>query len=316
MNKAYLFCLSFLVILINSFSLGQNYFTDFENYSAGGQIACQDSINWTTWSLNPCDPVEDGYISTNYAYSGTKSFVVLPDNDVVKLLGNLTSGTWHISFDVLIPSAKAGYFNLLSIFNGSSSEWAIEIFFPDGGVSSVNAGGTGTAQFVFPYDTWFSVEIIVNLDSDSGELKINDNSIYVWQWTLGATGTGGSLMLAAVDFFGLYTNNEMYVDNFWFGDTPVTVEFEETILAKFSLEQNYPNPFNPSTRIQYKVSSNSQVSLVVYDLLGKEIQTLVNEEKPTGAYEVTWYAELPSGVYFYQLKAGSFVERRKMILMK
>jgi len=56
--------------------------------------------------------------------------------------------------------------------------------------------------------------------------------------------------------------------------------------------------------------------LVVYDLLGKEIQTLVNEEKPAGTYEVTWYAELPSGVYFYQLKAGSFVETRKMILMK
>ncbi len=83
------------------------------------------------------------------------------------------------------------------------------------------------------------------------------------------------------------------------------------------LHQNYPNPFNPSTKIKYSVPKSSQVQIKVFDVLGNEIETLVNEEKPAGTYELTWYAEvLPCGVYFYQLRAGEFVQTRKMILIK
>ena len=107
----------------------------------------------------------------------------------------------------------------------------------------------------------------------------------------------------------------------------VNVEDEITIPLEFGLQQNYPNPFNPVTRIQYAVSSRQFISLKVYDILGNEIATLVSEEKPAGTYEITWYAEnLPSGVYFYQLlvsalqskdgKAGSFVETKKMVLLR
>jgi len=85
----------------------------------------------------------------------------------------------------------------------------------------------------------------------------------------------------------------------------------------FVLEQNYPNPFNPSTRIKYAITNKHFVTLKVYGVLGNEIATLVNEEKPAGTYEITWYAEsLPSGVYFYLLRAGDFVETKKMVLMK
>jgi photosystem II stability/assembly factor-like uncharacterized protein len=91
----------------------------------------------------------------------------------------------------------------------------------------------------------------------------------------------------------------------------------DEIPTEFLLSQNYPNPFNPSTSIQYAVSSRQFVSLKVYDVLGIEIETLINEEKPTGAYEITWNAEaLPSGVYFYQLKAGEFISTKKMILLQ
>jgi poly-gamma-glutamate capsule biosynthesis protein CapA/YwtB (metallophosphatase superfamily) len=85
----------------------------------------------------------------------------------------------------------------------------------------------------------------------------------------------------------------------------------------FVLHQNFPNPFNPSTKIKYSVPHSSQVVIKVFDVLGNEIETLVNEEKPVGTYELTWNAaNLPSGVYFYQLRAGSFVQTKKMILMK
>jgi photosystem II stability/assembly factor-like uncharacterized protein len=91
----------------------------------------------------------------------------------------------------------------------------------------------------------------------------------------------------------------------------------ENTLTKYSLEQNYPNPFNPITSLQYAIGSRKFVTLKVYDILGREVATLVNEEKAAGEYEVEFNAaNLPSGIYFYQLKAGSFVEARKMVLVK
>ena len=85
----------------------------------------------------------------------------------------------------------------------------------------------------------------------------------------------------------------------------------------FGLAQNYPNPFNPSTRILYQVSSNSHVSLKVYDVLGNEVATLVNEYQPSGSYEMDFVAEnLASGIYFYKLHAGTLVETKKMILLR
>jgi hypothetical protein len=95
--------------------------------------------------------------------------------------------------------------------------------------------------------------------------------------------------------------------------------------TEFSLSQNYPNPFNPNTKIKYTVpsvtlrqaQSDILVTIKVFDVLGNEIETLVNEEKPAGEYEVEFNGtNHPSGIYFYQLKAGDFVQTRKMILLK
>jgi len=95
------------------------------------------------------------------------------------------------------------------------------------------------------------------------------------------------------------------------------IEVDLTLPIEFSLEQNYPNPFNPITIIQYTISSKQNVQLLVYNVLGKEIAMLVNEEKPAGNYEVNFDAsKLSSGVYFYQLQAGDFIEIKKMLLLK
>ena len=90
----------------------------------------------------------------------------------------------------------------------------------------------------------------------------------------------------------------------------------------FSLEQNYPNPFNPETKISYKLTNSAYISLNVYDLLGREIKTLVSKDQTAGSYTVSWDGKdesgniVPSGIYLYTLKAGSFTESKKMILMK
>ncbi len=85
----------------------------------------------------------------------------------------------------------------------------------------------------------------------------------------------------------------------------------------FSLSQNYPNPFNPTTGVRFQVPGASDVKLVVYDILGREVATLVNERKAAGRYEVKFDGSgLASGVYIYRLTAGSFVQTRKMILLR
>ena len=87
--------------------------------------------------------------------------------------------------------------------------------------------------------------------------------------------------------------------------------------AKFELSQNYPNPFNPSTTIRYQLPVNSRITLKVFDMLGKEVTTLVNEQKLAGSYEVTLNADrLSSGVYYYQLKTDNFVQTKKLALVK
>jgi hypothetical protein len=92
---------------------------------------------------------------------------------------------------------------------------------------------------------------------------------------------------------------------------------ELSVVSDFNLEHNYPNPFNPSTSIKFSVPSSEFVTLKVYDVLGNEITTLVNEQKAPGTYEVRFDAgNLASGMYVYKLQAGSFIQTRKLMLMK
>jgi len=98
---------------------------------------------------------------------------------------------------------------------------------------------------------------------------------------------------------------------------PVSVENEGEQPKEYFLAQNYPNPFNPSTKISYGIQEAGVVNLKVYNILGIEVATLVNEHKPAGNYEASFGKnELASGVYIYRLTANNFVQTRKMILEK
>jgi hypothetical protein len=99
--------------------------------------------------------------------------------------------------------------------------------------------------------------------------------------------------------------------------TDVKKDETEIIPTSFSLSQNYPNPFNPATTIKYDLPQNSDVTLKVYDVLGKEVATLVNENQSAGTYTVKFNANnFASGIYFYRISAGSFTQTKKFILMK
>jgi len=130
--------------------------------------------------------------------------------------------------------------------------------------------------------------------SDRGLMKNiviarNSNKIYV--------GTG----------YGIYKRD--YVSE--------VINSKRETVDNFNLGQNYPNPFNPSTQIRYSVVKDGLVSLKVYDVLGREIATLVNEQQQPGSYEIKWDAsDISSGIYFYQFKTKDYVDTKKMILLK
>ncbi len=111
----------------------------------------------------------------------------------------------------------------------------------------------------------------------------------------------------------LYTDTWQYSNAGAIGVHPVS----QNIPKNFTLEQNYPNPFNPMTNVKFQMPNAAFVKLTVFDILGREVSTLVNEQLEAGTYEVSWDASAyPSGVYFYRIKAESYSETRKMLMIK
>jgi len=97
----------------------------------------------------------------------------------------------------------------------------------------------------------------------------------------------------------------------------INLSESDIVPTQYSLEQNYPNPFNPSTTLKYEIPKESYITLKVYDILGREVATLVNKQQKAGYYEIDWNAvNNSSGIYFYKIQAGDFLETKKMILMK
>ncbi len=125
-------------------------------------------------------------------------------------------------------------------------------------------------------------------------------------------GSGSDLCADVITINGTLTGSGTFCN------APVAVEVDTILVPnKFELSQNYPNPFNPSTKISWQSPVGSWQTLKVYDVLGNEVATLVNEEKPAGSYEVTFEAsQFASGMYLYRLQAGSFVKTMKMILLR
>jgi len=114
-----------------------------------------------------------------------------------------------------------------------------------------------------------------------------------------------------------YSLSGCIISGITYGELLVSFEDEKVFPNEYSVSQNYPNPFNPTTTIKYHIPELSFVSLKFYDVLSKEVATLVNEEKPAGSYEIEFNGTgLPSGIYFYQLRTESYVKTKKMVLLK
>jgi hypothetical protein len=171
------------------------------------------------------------------------------------------------------------------------------VFFTDTNHGTIVGGGGTVLRTIDGGETWIQQYLETNIILRSVSFKDVNNGV--------AVGSSGSI---------LRTTNG--------GVTFIEEEPTPTQPNSFLLSQNYPNPFNPSTKIKFEIpgqarNDNVLVTLKVYDVLGNRVTTLVNEYKSAGSYNVEFNAtELPSGIYFYQLRAGEYVETKKMILLK
>ncbi len=155
-------------------------------------------------------------------------------------------------------------------------------------------------------------------------LKTDSSGDTIWTRTFGGpapdagysvqqTIQGGYIITGFTESYGM-GGADVWLINY--PEPPVGV-IDDVLVDNFILEQNYPNPFNPSTSIKYQISELSFIIIKVYDVLGKEVATLINDEKPSGSYEIEFDAiGLPSGIYFYRLQASSFIETKKMVLIR
>ena len=203
---------------------------------------------------------------------------------------------------------------------------------------------TPTAAIVAPSNLRFS-----SISPNSVSLNWNDNSNNETGFKIERKeGSGDFVLLESVNSdVTIYTDNSVsenvtYSYRVYAYNSTASSSYSNTASAitvidnelnsipgKFQLNQNYPNPFNPSTKITYAITSainpllggarggSIYVQLKVYDALGKEVTTLVNEEKPAGFYEVIWNSlNSPAGVYFYRLIASNFTKTKSMLLLK
>lgn len=147
-------------------------------------------------------------------------------------------------------------------------------------------------RFLFPAGFGFSQSASTTLISSVGEPFVGFSQI-------GSTSVrSGSLFSSVVIVTGLKESNNQ-------------------LPLEYALYQNYPNPFNPSTTVRYDLPRATFVTLTIFDVLGRQISTIVEGEKPTGAYQVNVYLpNLPSGVYFYRIQARDYVKTKKFVLLR
>jgi hypothetical protein len=218
MAKIYIFYLSFVMaILISTIAIGQTivFEDNFENYTAGQQISCQNPTVWKTWSNNPCSATEDALITSLYSFSGVNSVVINQNNDIVKEIGTpISNGIAEINFQIYIPTSKAGYFNTLASYAPKNYSWAMQVFLNSNGTGTLDAGGANAATFNYPQNQWFPVKVVADLTADIGEFWLNGVKLHTWQWSKGTFGTSNDKRLDGTDFLGYTANDEMYIDDY------------------------------------------------------------------------------------------------------
>ncbi len=213
-------------------------------------------------------------------------------------------------------------------FTGDTGWTSITSGFPNGiGVSASTRSLTsaGNKLFTCYTDVFAGSKIFVSEDDGNNWSEVGNNL------TSASTTSLNDFIAATPNYlyyyiYSIFDPKSTGIFRYPIQTTTDVNQYNGNIPKRYSLKQNYPNPFNPTTSIQYAIGSRQFVTLKVYDILGDEVATLVNEVQTAGEYSVqfsttnklqtTNHTQLSSGIYFYQLSAGSFIQTKKLILMK
>lgn len=294
MKKINIFMLLLLIIFTSNISIkAQLLNSSFEHWDILG--------NPTNWYTSNLPGLTKNINQSSDAHDGNSSARI----DVVEEFGQAFPGSLQSLDDVnqFGHSITENYTNLTGYYKFSPQGSAQLIFVVSIYSQSFSLVGVGELNIFSASENWarFDVPIIQYL-SDS-----NAASVVV---SISITDT------SEIGFDTAIIGSIALIDNLSFGN-PTNVKSNEEIDNNISLSQNYPNPFNPSTTIKYFIPKQSDVTLKVYDLLGSEIITLINKKQAQGNYDVELdEGALTSGIYFYRLETGDFVETKKMILLK
>jgi len=304
---------------------------DFIQDNRIGYATSPDGINWMKDSLNPV--IDHGNPGTWDDEEVIHPFVIL-ENDTLKMYYNGHNGqTQRILYAISIDGRVWSKYTLHPMLNpGLGGTW-----------DSNELGPLAVVYYGNKYHMWYTgwnyadyIQIGyatspdgINWTKDTVALGHGDPG----QWDDGAVALPYVIVDLQDTLFKMWyggTNGILFQTGYATSPfPPVSVEYIEGMTpAEYLLLQNYPNPFNPSTTIRFSIPQPQLVTLKVFDVLGNEVATLVNEELPAGGYEVEFNTSTinhhpSSGIYFYQLKvypanggAGSFIKTKKMVLMK
>lgn len=226
-----------------------------------------------------------------------------------------------ISWDIISPISLNTTSNTASIAGiNSFSDWTLG---EDGALPVELKTFTVTTIGSKVRLNWNTATEINNFGFEIERAKTSNSSLLLWEKIGFVNGSGNSNSPKSYTFIDDNVSSEKYsyrlkqIDNDGQFEYSSPVQIDLGSLSTFWLNQNYPNPFNPSTTIQFSLPAALNVKIIIFNLLGQEIQTLVNETKEAGIHEIIFDAQnLNSGVYLYKIEAGSYIQTRKMTLIK
>ncbi|MBV6422112.1 MAG: hypothetical protein DAHOPDDO_03401 [Ignavibacteriaceae bacterium] len=259
---------------LDNIKIADMFIDNFETYIADSTLACQAPTVWTTWSNAPCG-TEDAVVSTAYAYGGSTKSVRIDnvpprDVDLVKTLGNKTTGKWYINFFMYIPAGKSGYFNTLAsppLPDPPGADWGMEVYFDQGGGGRLANVPSGPINFTWYEGQWHQVMVVVDFEQTPtlAEFwfgKVGQMAqLYTWDWTQGATITD---QLGGNDFFGATLNDQMYIDDYYFSNAPPPIQQLANDAGMVSIDMNYQ--YGPGTVVPIATVKNYGTATNTFDV--------------------------------------------------
>jgi hypothetical protein len=280
---------------------GNNFVSGIDHYYGNGGIyvSTNNGINWTQTGLSNHDVLSLA-VNGNNIFAGGGFGVYISTNSGLNWVQTalINRSVFSLAINSNNVFAGTGQFGVyLSTNNGGS--WIQTAL--TGSVLSLAASG----NYIFAGH------------NDSGVYLSSNNGA---NWFKKSQGFGQQITINALLIANNYIFAGVYYQSIWrrsFSEIIGIKNISTEVPSSFSLKQNYPNPFNPVTKVQFGIMKTENIRITVFDVSGKELEEIVNERMQPGTYEVEWSGEkFASGIYFYRMQAGDYVETRKMILIR